>query len=183
MPLIMPSPRTGIMPKIHDSVFIAPTAVIIGDVTIKEHASVWFGSVLRGDIGSIKIGKNVCIQDMVTIHNEEESFVIIGDDCTIGHHAMIHGPCIIEEGCLVGIASNVLHESKLGKGSLLGAGAVLVNKEIPPFCLVVGIPARVKKEIPKNEPLVGIEPSQSYIENGKAFKVFFEKNLQYLDKL
>jgi len=95
---------------------------------------------------------------------------------------MIHGPCIIEEGCLVGIASNVLHESKLGKGSLLGAGAVLVNNEIPPFSLVVGVPAKIKKEIPENEPLVGIEPSQSYIENGKAFKEFFEKNPQYLNK-
>ncbi|MHA1196063.1 MAG: gamma carbonic anhydrase family protein, partial [Promethearchaeota archaeon] len=89
--------------------------------------------------------------------------VEIGDDCIIGHHAMIHGPCVIGNGCLVGIGSNVLHRSKMGDGSMLGAGAVLVNKELPPRTLAVGIPAEIKKELPKTGKLVGEKTSGAYV--------------------
>ena len=89
MPLIIPSPETGKKPQIHDSVYIAPTAVIIGDVTIGEDSNVWFGATIRGDWGTIKIGKNTSIQENVTIHIEAGSSVTIGDDCIIGHHAMM----------------------------------------------------------------------------------------------
>ena len=125
MPLIMPSPRTGKIPQIHKSAFIAPTAVIIGDVTIGEGSNIWFGAVLRGDWGPIIIGKNTSIQENVTIHNMVGSTVDIGDNCIIGHHAMIHGPCTIENGCLVGIGANAIHRSKLGEGAILAAGAVV----------------------------------------------------------
>ena len=81
MPIIMPSPRSGKKPQIHESVFIAPTAVIIGDVTIEEGANIWFNALLRGDWGTIKIGKNTSIQENVTIHNEDGTSVTIGDDC------------------------------------------------------------------------------------------------------
>jgi len=87
MSLIIPSPETGKKPQIHDSAYIAPTAVVIGDVTIGENSNVWFGAILRGDWGSIKIGKNTSIQENVTIHIEAGSYVNIGDDCIIGHHA------------------------------------------------------------------------------------------------
>ena len=179
MPLIIPSPRTGIEPQIHESAFIAPNATVIGNVIIEEGANIWFGAVLRGDWGIIKIGKNTSIQENVTIHIEKEVSVIIGDNCIVGHHAMIHGPCIIEQGCLVGIGSNVLHNSKMGEGSMLGAGAVLVNKEIPPRCLAVGIPAKVKKELPKDGKLIGTQSSEEYAYNGKAFKEFFEQNPEF----
>jgi len=86
MPII-PSPETGKEPEIHSSAYIAPTAVIIGDVTIGEGSNVWFGAVLRGDWGTIKIGNNTSIQENVTIHIEAGSSVIIGNDCIIGHHA------------------------------------------------------------------------------------------------
>jgi len=86
MPII-PSPETGKEPEIHDSAYIAPTAFIIGDVTIGQRSNVWFGAVLRGDWGTIKIGNNTSIQENVTIHIEAESSVIIGHDCIIGHHA------------------------------------------------------------------------------------------------
>ena len=86
MPII-PSPETGKEPEIHNSAYIAPTAVIIGDVTIGEGSNVWFGAVLRGDWGTIKIGNNTSIQENVTIHIEAGSSVIIGNDCIIGHHA------------------------------------------------------------------------------------------------
>ncbi len=180
MPLIIPSPRTGIEPQIHESAFIAPTAVIIGDVTIGEGANVWFGAVLRGDWGTIKIGKNTSIQENVTIHNEDGTTVSIGDDCIVGHHAMIHGPSTIGNGCIVGIGSNALHNSKLGDGSVLAAGAVLLNNEIPPRSLAVGIPASLKKEgIYKGE-FEGAKTSVLYLENGKKFKDFFTQNPEIL---
>lgn len=86
MPVI-PSPETGKEPEIHNTAYIAPTAIIIGDVTIGEGSNVWFGAVLRGDWGSIKIGNNTSIQENVTIHLEANSSVYIGNDCIIGHHA------------------------------------------------------------------------------------------------
>lgn len=181
MPIIMPSPRTGKEPKIHESAFIAPNAVIIGDVEIGEGVNVWFGVIMRGDWGSIKIGKNTSVQEHVTIHIEagRRLGVEIGSDCIIGHHAMIHGPAIIEDGCLVGIGALAIQNCKLGRGSLLGAGAVLVNKDIPPRSLAVGIPAEVKKTFPDEGPLIGQRTTGEYVENGKIFKDFFEKNPQY----
>ena len=179
MPIIMPSPRTGKEPQIHESAFIAPNATIIGDVTIEEGVNVWFGAVMRGDWGTIKIGRNTSVQENVTIHIEYDKSAIIGADCIIGHHAMIHGPCVIEDGCLVGMGSNVLNNSKLGEGSLLAAGATLVNKEIPPKCLAVGTPADVKKQLTDSTQLIGARTSGLYAKNGKDFKEFFEKNPEY----
>ena len=179
MPIIMPSPRTGKEPQIHESAFIAPNATIIGDVIIEEGVNVWFGAVMRGDWGTIKIGRNTSVQENVTIHIEYDKSAIIGADCIIGHHAMIHGPCVIEDGCLVGMGSNVLNNSKLGEGSLLAAGATLVNKEIPPKCLAVGTPADVKKQLTDSTQLIGARTSGLYAKNGKDFKEFFEKNPEY----
>ena len=172
----MPSPGTGKQPKIHESVFIAPSAVIIGDVEIGEGSNIWFNVVIRGEWAPIIIGRRTSIQENVTIHSEENMSAIIGSDCIIGHHAMIHGPCEIEEGCLIGIGSNILHNSKLGKGSLLAAGAVLINKEIPPKSLVMGVPAEIKKQLPNEDILVGKKTSGEYAEKGRKFKEYFEKN-------
>jgi carbonic anhydrase/acetyltransferase-like protein (isoleucine patch superfamily) len=179
MPIIMPSPRTGKEPKIHETAFIAPNATIIGDVEIGEGANIWFGAILRGDWGTIKIGKNTSIQENVTIHIELGKSVVIGDDCIIGHHAMIHGPSEIGNGCLVGIGSNVLHNTKMNDGSMVGAGAVLLNKELPERTLAVGIPAKIKKELDKSGRLVGAKTSGTYVKNGEAFKEFFKKNPEY----
>jgi carbonic anhydrase/acetyltransferase-like protein (isoleucine patch superfamily) len=176
MPIIMPSPRTGKNPKIHPSAFIAPNATIIGDVELGEGVNVWYGAVLRGDWGTIKVGKNTSVQENVTIHIEMGKSAIIGENCIIGHHSMIHGPCVVEDGCVVGIGSNVLHNSKLGEGSVLAAGAVLLNNEIPPRSLAVGIPATVKKEGVYSGKLEGEKTSGLYVENGASFKKYFEEN-------
>lgn len=178
--MIIPSPRTGIYPIIHENVFIAPNAVIIGDIKIKEGANIWFGAILRGDWGEILIGKNTSIQENVVIHSEQGKKVLIGSNCIIGHRATIHGPCEIGNGCLVGISSNVLHNSKMGDGSMLGAGAVLVNNEIPPRTLAVGIPAKIKKDLPKNNKFIGEQTSIEYVKNGFEFKKFFEQNSNLL---
>ena len=176
MPLIIPSPLTNKKPQIHEDVFIAPTAIIIGDVKIEEGVNIWFGTILRGDWGSIKVDKNTSIQENVTIHTENRKSVIIGSNCIIGHHAMIHGPCEIGKGCLVGIASNILHNSKMGEGSMLGAGAVLVNKEIPPRTLAVGVPAKIKKELTESGKSIGEKISFEYVKIGDTFKKFFEEH-------
>ena len=181
MPIIMPSPRSGKEPQIHASVFIAPTAVIIGDVTIGEGSNIWFGSVLRGDWGKIIIGKNTSVQENVVIHVTVKESVLIGSNCIIGHSATIHGPCEIENDCLVGIGANVLHNSKLGAGSLLAAGAVLVNKEIPPNSMVVGIPAEIKKQLPSRGRLGRAQGTAEYAKNGQYFKEFFEKHPEYIN--
>ena len=175
--IIIPSPHTGKEPKIHESAFIAPNAVIIGDVTIEEGANIWFGAVLRGDWGTIIVGKNTSVQENVTIHNQVGSTVAIGKNCIIGHHAMIHGPVEIADGCLVGIGSNVLHNSKMGEGSMVAAGAVLLNKELPPRVLAVGIPAEIKKQLQKTGKPIGEKTAPSYVKNGQLFKTYFEKEL------
>ena len=116
------------------------------------------------------------IQENVTIHNEVGSTVEIGDNCIVGHHAMVHGPCTIGNGCLVGIGANVLHRSKMGDGSIVGAGAVLVGKEIPPRTLAVGVPAKIKKQLSQTGKLEGLKSSGVYADNGKLFKELFKKN-------
>ena len=179
MTIIIPSPKTGKSPQIHETAYIAPTAVIIGNVIIGERSNIWFGAVLRGDWGTIIIGDNTSIQENVTIHNEIGSTVNIGNDCIIGHHAMIHGPCTIGMGCLVGISANVLHRSKMGDGAVLGAGGVLVGKEIPPRTLAVGVPAVVKKQLSQSGKMEGAKTAGVYAENGKMFKEFFEENSEY----
>ncbi len=170
----MESPRTQKKPQIHESVFVAPNAVIIGDVVIGEGSNIWFGVVLRGDWGKITIGRNTSIQEHVAIHIEMGSSVKIGSNCIIGHHAMIHGPTEIGDGCIVGIGAKVLHRSKLGEGCVLAAGAVLLNKEIPPRSLAVGIPATIKKEGIYKGKLEGLRTSKEYTKNGRAYKEFFE---------
>jgi len=181
MAIIMESPRTRKKPQIHESVYIAPTAVIIGDVTIGEGSNIWFGAVLRGDWGKIIIGKNTSIQENVTIHIEMGSTVEIGSNCIVGHHSMIHGPTEIGDGCIIGIGSNVLHRTKLGEGCQVGAGAVLLNKDFPPRSLIVGIPGNIKKLLSGVGKLVGERTSKEYVKNGKFYKEFFEKNPNLLE--
>ncbi|MBY9006156.1 MAG: gamma carbonic anhydrase family protein [Candidatus Lokiarchaeota archaeon] len=182
MTLIMPSPRTGKEPKIDPNVFIAPNAVIIGDVTIHKGVNIWFGVIIRGDWGIIEIGNNTSIQENVVIHSDHGKKVSIGSDCIIGHKAMIHGPCIIGNGCLVGIASNVLHNSKMGDGSMLGAGAVLINKEIPSKMLALGVPAKIKKELSKEGILIGEKTSTAYVQNGLEFKKYFKQHPSFINR-
>jgi carbonic anhydrase/acetyltransferase-like protein (isoleucine patch superfamily) len=177
MPLIIPFNEK--IPRIDETAFIAPTATIIGDVKIGAGSNIWFGAVLRGDFGSIEIGKNTSIQEHVTVHMERGKGVKIGDNCIVGHHAMIHGPCEIGDGCLIGIGANILHRSKLGEGVTIGSGAVVLGSEIPPRTLAVGIPAVVKKQLPSEGKVSGAKTSDMYANNGKKFREFFQKNPEF----
>jgi carbonic anhydrase/acetyltransferase-like protein (isoleucine patch superfamily) len=133
-------------------VFLAPTAVVIGDVVIGEGSSVWFGAVVRGDIHSIRIGRRVNVQDMVMIHVDSPNHPTrIADDVTLGHRAIVHG-CTIEEGCLIGMGSAIMNGAVIGEGSLVAAGAVVTqDKSIPPGSLVAGIPGKVLRQLSGEE--------------------------------
>lgn len=144
MPLI---PFGDKVPKIADDVFIADGAQVIGDVTIGEGSSVWYNVVIRGDIEPVVIGKNTNIQDNATIHVETGLGTTLGDNVSVGHNAVVHG-CTIGDGALIAIHSVVLSGAVIGAGSLVGAGAVVgEKKEVPPRTLVLGVPAKVVREL------------------------------------
>ncbi len=134
-------------PVLGENVFIAPTAVVIGDVELGDNVSVWYGTVIRGDEAPIRIGKNSNIQDNSTIHADPGKPAIIGANVTVGHNAVVHG-CTIEDNCLIGISSVVLNGAQIRTGSIVGAGAVVrENQEVGPRHLVAGTPAVLKKEM------------------------------------
>ncbi|MBI3763881.1 MAG: gamma carbonic anhydrase family protein [Chloroflexi bacterium] len=137
----------GKTPIVAPSAFIAPTAVLIGDVEIGEEASVWFGAVLRGDHGRIVVGRGSNVQDNVTIHAPEDGSTIIEEDVTIGHGAVLEG-CLARRGALIGMNAVVLQCATLGEGCMVAAGSVVgEGMVVPPRTLVAGAPARVKKEV------------------------------------
>ncbi|MEE2688199.1 MAG: gamma carbonic anhydrase family protein [Pseudomonadota bacterium] len=137
----------GKTPQIHASVFVASTAVIIGDVVLKEGASVWYGAVLRGDSSIIRIGKETNVQDNVVIHADTEQGTIIGDRVTLGHGCILHDTNI-GDGCVVGMLATLLHHSVVGERCMIGAGAVVREGfDIPPYSVAAGVPAKVMKKL------------------------------------
>ena len=141
----------GITPKVHDSVFIAPGAMLIGDVTIGEESSVWFNCVLRGDLEPIRIGCRTNVQDGAIIHMDREMPCLIGDDVTIGHGAILHS-CIIGTDALIGMGAILLSGSVIGERAIVAAGALVrEGQEIPPDTLAMGVPAKVVREVTEDE--------------------------------
>ena len=142
----------NLTPKIHETAFIAETAVIIGDVEIGEQASIWYGSVLRGDVNYIRIGNRTNIQDASIIHVSSKTHpTILEDEITVGHRVTLHG-CYVEMGCLIGIGAIILDGVRVGANSLVAAGSLLTpNTIIPPRSLVMGTPGGVKRELDDEE--------------------------------
>ncbi|MGE5190393.1 MAG: gamma carbonic anhydrase family protein [Gemmatimonadota bacterium] len=140
-------PYGGISPRLPASVYVAGGAVVIGDVEIGEDSSVWFNTVVRGDIREIRIGRATNIQDNCTVHVTSRDPVVIGDEVTVGHGVTVHG-CSIGDLCLIGIGSIVLDGAVIGRGSVIGAGAVVAPRTIvPPGSLVLGVPGKVVKTL------------------------------------
>lgn len=140
----------GISPTLDKKTFIADGAKVIGAVTMKEFSSVWFNTVVRGDVNRIEIGCYSNIQDNSVVHVADDRPTIIGDYVTVGHGAIIHG-CTIEDHCLIGMGATVLNGAVIGKGSIIAAGALVKeNQVIPPNSLVVGVPGKVVKSIPES---------------------------------
>lgn len=144
----MIKPYRNSFPEISQKAYIAEGTVIIGSVTIKDYASIWFNAVIRGDINRIEIGSYCNIQDGCVIHVADDCSTLIGDYVTVGHRAVLHG-CTIEDHCLIGIGAVILNGASIGRGSIVSAGAVVKeNERVPPFSLVAGVPAKVIKSLP-----------------------------------
>ena len=149
----------NLMPKLGKNTFVASSADVIGDVTCGEDCSIWFGSVVRGDVHYIKIGDRVSIQDLSMVHvthykKEDQSDgnpTIIGDDVTIGHRVMLHG-CTIQNACLIGMSATILDGAVIGEESIVGAGSLVTkNKVFPPRSLIMGSPAKFIRELNEKE--------------------------------
>ena len=154
----------SLTPKIGKNSWIAPSADVIGDVTMGEDCSIWFGTVIRGDVHKIVIGDRVSVQDLSMVHvthfkKEDKSDgnpTIIGDDVTIGHRVMLHG-CTIENACLIGMSATILDGAVIGEESIVGAGSLITkNKIFPPRSLIMGSPAKIIR------PLTEVEIKELY---------------------
>jgi gamma-carbonic anhydrase len=159
-------------PIIHPSVFLAEGSQIIGDVEIGEQSSVWFNAVIRGDVNYIRIGARTNIQDGCIFHVSRKTFpLIVGDDVTVGHNVTLHA-CNVKSRCLIGMGATVMDGAEVGEDSIVGAGALVTSKTIiPPRSLVLGSPAKVKRELSDNE-VQGIKESAiHYIEDVKNYSI------------
>ena len=150
--------------------WVAPNAVVIGDVSLKKNASVWFGSVLRGDNDPIILGENSNIQDNSVCHTDDGMPLIIGNNVTVGHKVILHS-CIVGDNSLIGMGSTVLNKAKIGNNCLLGANSLVTEgKEFPDNSLIVGSPAKVKRELTDMEKKIIELSALHYVENMKRYK-------------
>ncbi len=155
--------------------YLAENAVVVGDVRIGSEASIWYGAVIRGDINYIEIGDGTNIQDLCVLHVTEELPVKIGRYVTVGHGAIIHG-AEIGDFCLIGMGAIILDGAKIGEGSIVAAGAVVREKEeIPPYSLVAGVPAQIKKKLDEKIKEKIKAHSLNYIEYAKRLLKRVEK--------
>lgn len=164
-------PYKGIMPVIHQSVYIAEGAKIIGDVTIADQSTVWFNAVLRGDLAPIQFGKSCNIQDGVIGHVNTNQPLIVEEEVSIGHGAIIHG-CTIGKGTLIGMGAIVLNGADIGEYALIGAGSIVTeNKKIPPYTLSIGTPAKVVRELTEDDLQRMRRTMESYVTKGIEYRI------------
>ena len=148
MPIL---PYKGVMPTIEENVFIAPGSMVIGDVTIREGASVWYNAVIRADTAPIVIGRRTNIQDNCTLHVDSDAPLTIGDECTIGHGAVVHGATLGNQ-VFVGMKAVVLSHARISSRTIIGACALVAeHKDIPEGVLMLGIPAKYARELTEVE--------------------------------
>ena len=141
----------GTSPTVGDGAFVAPGVTLIGDVVLGAGASIWFGTVLRGDGDAIRIGDGTNIQDGCVGHADPGFPLVVGANVSVGHRAVLHG-CTVEDDVLVGMGAIVLNGARIGSGSLVAAGAVVLEgTEVPPGSLVAGVPAKVRRELGEAE--------------------------------
>ncbi|MDR1811510.1 MAG: gamma carbonic anhydrase family protein [Candidatus Fibromonas sp.] len=154
----------GKKPLVGERVFIAPGAMVIGDVELADDVSIFHNAVLRGDINSIKIGKRSNIQDNSTVHLAHDKGVIIGEGVTVGHNAIIHA-CKVEDYCIIGMGSCIMDGATIGYHSIVGAGALVTSgKEFPPCSLITGSPARRLRDLTREEIEHCEKSAEGYVE-------------------
>lgn len=162
-------------PQLAPSVWIAPSATVIGDVRLAENVSIWWNVVLRGDNDPIIIGENSNIQDGSVLHTDEGIPLTIGRDVTVGHMVMLHG-CTIGDGSLIGMGSIVLNGATIGKNCLIGAGTLIPEgKVIPDNSLVVGSPGRVVHELTEKHIARMAHSAEHYVNNALHYQQFLEE--------
>ncbi len=160
----------GKTPQVAPDAFIAPTAVLVGDVTVRSGASVWFGTVLRGDMDRIVIGERSNVQDNSTIHTDEGEPTLVGPDVTIGHNALVHSS-VIGRNVLIGQAAVLVGGNVVGEETIVGAGAVLPEKfEAPARSLVLGVPARVVREVRPEDARWTVHAAKHYTELSRWYR-------------
>jgi carbonic anhydrase/acetyltransferase-like protein (isoleucine patch superfamily) len=159
----------GKSPVLGKNVYVAPSALVIGDVVIDDEASVWFGAVIRADRDRITIGARTNVQDNCTLHVDTGSPLIIGSDVTIGHNAVIHG-CTVEDQVLIGINAVVLNHAVIGRGSVVGAGAVIgETMTVGPFELAAGVPAKIKKSYDAQRAVHNVREAAIYVQLARDY--------------
>jgi gamma-carbonic anhydrase len=161
----------GIWPQVAESVYVADTARVIGEVELADDVSVWYGSVLRGDVGAIRVGARSNIQDLSVLHMSSGiSKTVIGADVTIGHRVVIHGG-LIGDGALIGMGAILLDNCEIGAEALVAAGAVVTaGTKVPPRTLVVGTPGKVVRDLEESEWQQGRLLAARYVELAKAHR-------------
>jgi len=166
----------GMAPSVPESAWIADSAQVMGDVKLGENASVWFGTVVRGDTDTITIGAGSNIQDASVLHADHGVPLTIGANVTVGHQVMLHG-CTIGDESLIGIGAVVLNGAKIGRNCLVGAGSLVTEgKEFPDGSMILGSPARVVKQL-SPEQMEGLrESARRYVENAHRFKKGLRKS-------
>ncbi|HLR67839.1 gamma carbonic anhydrase [Virgibacillus alimentarius] len=163
-------PYEDIHPSIHETVFIAHNATVIGNVSIDEASSIWFHTVLRGDIAPIIIGKEVSVQDLSMIHQSPDMPVIVEDGVTIGHQVTLHS-ATVRKNALIGMGSLLLDGAEVGESAFVGAGSLIPpGKKIPPHTLALGRPAKVVRELSEKDYKELERVRTAYVERGKYYK-------------
>ena len=155
---------------IHPRAWVAPGAVVVGDVRIEEDASVWYGSVLRGDLAPIHVGRGTNIQDLTIVHVDRKLPARIGERVTVGHRCVIHG-CTIEDEALIGMGSVLLNGCRIGRGAFVGAGAVVGEGfEVPAGMFAAGVPARIRGEVDDALRERILDGSRTYIAAAEGYR-------------
>lgn len=165
----------GVAPRMAESAWVADSAQVIGNIELQNDTSVWFGVVIRGDNEPVTIGRGTNIQEGSVLHSDPGKPLVIGENVTVGHMAMLHG-CEVGDNSLIGIGAIVLNGAKIGKNCLVGAGALVTEgKEFPDGSMIIGSPAKAVRELTP-EHIAGLKKSaEHYIENGVRFKKGLKK--------
>ncbi len=158
-------------PVLGKDVYVADTGIVIGNVTLGDESSIWFGTVVRGDVHSIKIGARTNIQDNSLVHVTNDIWpTVIGNDVTVGHNVILHG-CTVGDRCLIGMGSTILDGAIIGEDSIIGAGSLITpNTVIPPRKLVMGRPGRAMRDLEDHDLIWTKAATYSYVENAKRFR-------------
>jgi gamma-carbonic anhydrase len=167
------APRLKKRPTIHSSAWVVPGATVIGDVILEEESSVWYGAVLRGDINRIVIGPRSNIQDNAVVHVDTNYPTIMGELVTVGHTAIVHA-CKIDNEVLIGMGAIILDDVEVGARSIIGANAlVTIGTKIPPGSLVLGSPAKIRRQLTVDEQKDIARWAWSYVETAKQYRDFY----------